>query len=142
EKLRKKFTWNQMKYGIKETFSKSTTVSCMIVSGLLFGIFVGYLGAVQEIFSILFNVGDQFPLYFGILALSLGAASFFNARLVMALGMRRLIFLAFLSMAILSNLFAMYLTLMQVGTPPLWLFMTYMMLTFFSVGFLFGNLNA
>lgn len=140
--LRKKFTLNQLLIGAKETFSQPTTVACMLVSGLVFGIFVGYLGAVQDIFSSLFNAGDRFPLYFAILALSIGAASFFNSRFVMALGMRRLIFIAFLSMAVLSNLFVIYLTLIHVGPPPLWLFMLYMILTFFSVGFLFGNLNA
>lgn len=142
KKLRKKFTKTQILYGVKETFSQPTTLACMIVSGLVFGIFVGYLGAVQEIFAKIFQVGDQFPIYFAILALSIGASSFFNSRLVMALGMRRLIFLAFLYMTILSNLFSIYLFLFQEGTPPLWLFMIYMMLTFFSVGFLFGNLNA
>lgn len=140
--LRKKFNVAQLLEGAKETFSQPTTVACMLVSGLVFGIFVGYLGAVQDIFSSLFNAGDRFPLYFAILALSIGAASFFNSRFVMALGMRRLIFIAFLCMAALSNLFVIYLTLVQVGPPPLWLFMLYMILTFFSVGFLFGNLNA
>ena len=28
------------------------------------------------------------------------------------------------------------------GEPPLWLFMGYLLLTFFGVGFVFGNLNA
>jgi MFS transporter, DHA1 family, multidrug resistance protein len=140
--LRKKFSVEELKHGVVQTFSQKTTMACMVVSGLVFGIFVGYLGAVQDIFSSIFKSGEQFPIYFAILALSIGAASFFNSRLVMALGMRRLIFLAFISMAVLSNLFALYLSLVQVGTPPLWLFMIYMMLTFFSVGFLFGNLNA
>ncbi len=139
---RSRLTWGDIKYGAKKTFSQSTTLACMLVSGLLFGIFIGYLGAVQEIFTKFFNAGDAFPLYFGILALSIGASSFFNSRLVMALGMRRLIFLAFMSMAILSNLFVLYLSMFQVGHPPLWVFMTYMVLTFLSVGFLFGNLNA
>lgn len=139
---RMKFTFKEIMHGAQETFAQKTTVACMIVSGLVFGIFVGYLGAVQDIFASLFHVGQEFPIYFAILALSIGTASLFNARFVMALGMRKLIFLALLCMAVLSNLFVMYLTLVQVGTPPLWLFMIYMMLTFFTVGFLFGNLNA
>ncbi len=142
KKARKRLTIRQFASGVYETFSQKTTVSCMIVSGLVFGIFIGYLGAVQEIFAKLFNKGDQFPLYFGILALSIGSASFFNSRLVMALGMRRLILIALLWMSVLSNLFVLYLTQFQQGIPPFWLFMAYMMLNFFSVGFLFGNLNA
>ncbi|MEZ4871824.1 MAG: multidrug effflux MFS transporter [Bdellovibrionales bacterium] len=139
---RRKLTIKQFVSGARQTLSQPTTVSCMMVTGLVFGIFVGYLGAVQEIFEKIFNVGTLFPMFFGILALSLGGASFFNSRLVMALGMRRLILSAFMGMAIVSNLFAVYLEAFQVGVPPLWLFMGYMMITFFSVGFLFGNLNA
>ncbi|MGE3683882.1 MAG: multidrug effflux MFS transporter [Bdellovibrionales bacterium] len=140
--LRKKLTVQQILSGARQTFSQPTTVACMLMTGLIFGIFVGYLGAVQDLFTSLFQVGQRFPAYFAVLALSIGAASFFNSRLVMALGMRRLIFLAFLGMAVLSNLFVLFLTVFQDGPPPLWLFMIYLMLTFFSVGFLFGNLNA
>jgi len=141
--LRRGFTAKQLVFGVKETFRQPTTVSCMIVSGILFGIFVGYLGSAQEIFSRIFHMEKLFPLMFGILALSIGGASFFNSRLVMALGMRRLILGAFLWMALISNLFALYLTNYLPSTPPpLMVFMIYMILTFFSVGFLFGNLNA
>lgn len=139
---RKQLSFKDLSFGFKETFSKPTTVICMLISGLLFGVFVGYLGAVQDIFASLFKVGDRFPLYFAVLALAIGASSFFNSRFVMALGMRKLIFIAFLSMAIISNLFVTYLVYFQIGIPPLWMFMMYMVLTFFSVGFLFGNLNA
>lgn len=142
KKLRKQFNFKDLKFGFKETFSYPTTVICILVSGLLFGIFVGYLGAVQDIFSSLYHVEKYFPLCFATLALSIGAASFFNSRVVMALGMRRLIFIAFISMAIISNLFVLYLVYFNILIPPLWLFMLYMILTFFSVGFLFGNLNA
>lgn len=139
---RRRFTFQDTLYGVKETLRQPTTMACILVMGLLFGIFVGYLGAVQDIFARLFKVDTLFPLYFGILALSIGAASFFNSRLVMLLGTRRLLFRAFTSMAVLSNLFAALLYFGFTTTPPLWLFMIYMVLTFFSVGFLFGNLNA
>jgi DHA1 family bicyclomycin/chloramphenicol resistance-like MFS transporter len=139
---RKKMTWQYIGYGLKETFSHSTTLVSMIVSGMVFGIFVGYLGAVQEIFAEIFHSADRFPIYFALLALSIGAASFFNSKLVMLFGMRRLIVYAFIFMAILSNAFSFYLSLQDFLNPPLWLFMSYMILTFFSVGFLFGNLNA
>ncbi|NCN42457.1 multidrug effflux MFS transporter [bacterium] len=139
---RKKLSVAQLTFGLKETLSQPVTLACILMSGLLFGIFVGYLGAAQEIFSKLYQVGDQFPLYFGVLALSIGGASFFNSRLVMALGMRRLILYAFIFMSTLSMLFALYLTYFKISQPPFSLFMTYMILNFSSVGFLFGNLNA
>ncbi len=114
----------------------------MVVSGLTFGIFVGYLGAIQSIFEDIFGVKEKFPLFFGCLALCIGSATFFNSKLVMALGMRKLIKTAFSFMALIGNTFVLYLVFFTNHEPPLWLFMAYMMLTFFSVGFLFGNLNA
>lgn len=140
--LRRNLSLKQIKYGIYETLKQPTTLACIVTSGLLFGIFVGYLGAVQNIFTEIFSVGERFPLFFGTLALSIGAASFFNSRLVMVLGMRRLISIAFLGMALLSIAFVGYLHFLHNGPPALWLFMAYMIATFFAVGFLFGNLNA
>lgn len=139
---RKNFSLQYIYQASQETFSQKSTVAAIWMSGLLFGIFVGYLGAVQDIFANIFQITTQFPAYFAVLALSIGSASFFNARLVMALGMRRLIFLAFLGMATLSSLFALYFGYISPGAPPLFVFMPYMCVTFFSVGFLFGNLNA
>ena len=125
-KKRTPLTFKHLLEGSKETFSQPTTLACMLVSGLVFGIFVAYLGAVQEIFDKIFHQGPLFPMFFAVLALALGGASFFNSRLVLALGMRRLILSAFLGMAVVSNLFAGYLENFQQGTPPLWLFMAYM----------------
>lgn len=139
---RNKLSLKQIVHGTKITFSFPITVACMITSGLLFGIFVGYLGATQAIFDKIFHVRDQFPMYFAILALSIGAASFFNSRVVMIFGMRKLILIAFFAMAVLANIFVIYLVGFQVGETPLWMFMIYMIFTFFCVGFLFGNLNA
>jgi MFS transporter, DHA1 family, multidrug resistance protein len=139
---RKRLNFKDIFSGISQTFSHKTTVACMLTSGLIFGIFVGYLGAVQSIFDKTFHAGDYFPLYFAILALSIGGASFFNSKLVMAFGMRHLILYAFSMMIIFSIIFSTYLFFFVEQHPPLILFMIYMVFTFFCVGFLFGNLNA
>ena len=139
---RKKLTLQQIKYGFCETFSYSITVCCMLVSGAVFGIFVGYLGAVQEIFSKLFHAEKNFPLYFAILAGSMGVASFSNSKVVVRIGMRKLVTLSLVYMLFLSTFFYSYITFYQSLPTPLWLFMTYMVLLFFAIGFLFGNLNA
>jgi len=139
---RRKLTFQQIKYGANETFKQPTTVCCMLVSGTVFGIFVGYLGAVQEIFSVLFNTKDNFPFYFAILAGSMGLASFSNSRVVVRVGMRRLVNTSLVYMFFLSTAFYIYLTFVENDTTPLWLFMSYMVLLFLAIGFLFGNLNA
>lgn len=141
-KNRQVLTWKYFMYGFTETLRRRSTVVCITASGLLFGIIIGYLGAVQSLFSEVFQVNKDFPMYFAILALSIGVASFLNSKLVMALGMRRLINIAFFNIIVLSSGFALYLVCFLSGHPKLIYFMLYLSATFSMIGFLFGNLSA
>ena len=53
-------------------------VTNTIAGGIMFGAFVGYLASAQQILQFQYELGDLFALYFGILALSVGLASFAN----------------------------------------------------------------
>jgi DHA1 family bicyclomycin/chloramphenicol resistance-like MFS transporter len=86
-------------------------------------------------------LGNLFPILFGIIALSLGLASFLNASLVMRFGMRFLVNRA-LKVVLVLAVVACGFSIVWGGLPPLWFFMTYLMTTFFCIGILFGNLNA
>jgi DHA1 family bicyclomycin/chloramphenicol resistance-like MFS transporter len=112
-----------------------------IVAGLVSGAHLGYLNSAQQVFQELYDLGNLFPLYFAIVALSIGSASFLNARLVLRYGMRSLVWWSLLSVLSLA-IAAIAMALMTAGKPPLWLFMTYLMMTFFCVGILFGNNNS
>ena len=112
-----------------------------IATGFVFAPFVAYLGAAQQIFQDSYGTGALFPLYFGVLALSFGAGSIANGRLVMKYGMRRLSKLAAACIAAVS-LVGVAGTFAFDGLPPFWLFMGYLLVVFVSVALLFGNLNA
>jgi DHA1 family bicyclomycin/chloramphenicol resistance-like MFS transporter len=112
-----------------------------IAAGLVGGAFLGYLNSAQQIFQEQYALGNLFPILFGIIALSLGLASFLNASLVMRFGMRFLVNLA-LRVVLWLAVVACVFSLAWGGIPPLWFFMTYLMTTFFCIGILFGNLNA
>jgi DHA1 family bicyclomycin/chloramphenicol resistance-like MFS transporter len=75
------------------------------------------------------------------MALSLGFASFLNGKLVLRYGTRNLGKKAMKLMIFLSFLF-LPISYIYDGTPSLWLSMIYFMAIFFSIGMLFGNLNA
>ena len=62
-----------------------------IVAGLVSGAHLGYLSSAQQIFQEQYDLGELFPIYFATIALSIGLASFLNARLVMRFGMRSLV---------------------------------------------------
>jgi len=112
-----------------------------LATGFVCAPFVAYLGSAKQIFQDTYGTGALFPLYFGVLALSFGAGSLVNSRLVMKYGMRRLskssaAFIATISLIASAALFAFD------GLPPFWLFMAYLLSVFVSVSLLFGNLNA
>ena len=112
-----------------------------VSAGLISGAFIGYLNSSQQILQEQFALGDLFPLAFAVIALSIGIATISNSRLVLRYGMRFLVRWSLYGILGLA-LAALLLALVHAGQPPFWLFMAYIMLTFFCIGILFGNQNA
>ena len=110
--------------------------------GFVFSPFIGYLSSSQQIFSDVFGMEKEFPYLFATLALSFGAASLMNARLVMMYGMRSLSIWSALIITGLSIMFFISLLVNDSEELELWVFMCFMMIVFLCIGFLFGNLNA
>ena len=126
---------------IKEVIGQRAALSYMIALGFVFGAFIGFLSSIQQVLQGLYGLGAMFPVYFAVLAISIGTASYTNSRLVMRFGMRSL---ALTATAFITgfSLLALPLFYLLGGVPPLWLWMAYLLLTLFCVGLLFGNLNA
>ncbi|MGD8402599.1 MAG: multidrug effflux MFS transporter [Anaerolineales bacterium] len=118
-----------------------TALGYTVSTGLVGGTFLGYLSSAQQIFQEQYALGELFPILFGIISLSIGLASFLNARLVMRFGMRFLVLWSLRIILVLATV-ALIVTLLTAGQPPLWFLMAYFMLTFFCIGILFGNQNA
>ncbi|NUM44823.1 MAG: multidrug effflux MFS transporter [Anaerolineales bacterium] len=129
--------WN----AIREIFAHRPSLGYTLAAGLVTGAFSGYLNSAQQIFQEQYGLGTKFPLYFAVIALALGGASFTNGRLVMRFGMRALSGWSAQALVVLSVGFVGIAFAMG-GQPSLTLFMTYLMASFFAIGILFGNLNA
>lgn len=125
--------------GLKEVLHTRLTIGYTISSGLVFGGLLGYLNSSQQIFHELFGVGDLFALYFGILALCIGAAFFSNSALVRQHGMRRITRVAISGLIVASIIFMAFTLFMP---PSLLVFMLFMGCAFFAMGLTFGNMNA
>lgn len=138
---RRELSLGRILRAVVEVFRNRTALGYMTATGLVFGAFVGYLASSQQIFQEMYGAGKLFPIYFGILAISFGAASLLNARLVMRFGMRLLSNRAQLAHTLLSAAFVI-VAVAYSGQPPLSFFVAYMMVTFFMVGIMFGNFNA
>jgi DHA1 family bicyclomycin/chloramphenicol resistance-like MFS transporter len=123
-----------------KVISNKVTLGYAICAGLVFGALIGYLNSSRQIFQDYFDVGKSFPIYFAISALSIGIASFVNSMIVRRYGMKLICHYALLITIIMSVIFLPLS--MQASAMPLWQFMTYMLVVFFCIGLLFGNLNA
>ena len=127
--------------GVLEVLGIRAALGYTLASGLVFAPFVAYLSSAQQIFQEAYRTGAWFPFWFGVLSLSVGGAALVNGRLVMKHGMRRLSKAAAVSVTLVS-VAAWVVTLSFDGLPPFWFFAGYLFAVFFSVGLLFGNLNA
>ncbi len=135
------FSLRHIYRSVKETCLNRTAFSYTIVMGIIFGAFLGYLSSAQQIFQDAYKTGEAFALYFGLLSIAIGFASFLNTRLVMRYGMRKISGHALVILTVVSTLFFIF-AWMRNGLPPFYSFMLYGFVTFFCMGLLFGNLNA
>lgn len=126
-------------HGFGEVIRNRTTMGYMLCMGICFGGLIGYLNSSQQIFQHQFRVGDDFALYFGGLALMIGAGSLTNSRLVGRIGMRPVCHRATLAIIAASVVFLALHGLVAITLP---LFVGYAAILFFSFGLMFGNLNA
>lgn len=135
------FTARRIMGAAREVVGNRLALGYTVTAGLVSGAFIGYLNSAQQIFQEQYQLGELFPIYFGVIASAIGLASLVNSRLVVGLGMRLLVRSSLLIITLLSV--AAFAGTLLVGEQlPLWIFMGYLMLSFFCVGILFGNLNS
>lgn len=126
--------------GAKEFIRYREAVAFTLVSGFITGSFMVYLSTSQQIFQEQYHLGDMFPYIFASTAFSVGFATFTNSRLVMRFGAFNIAFTAALAYAAISML---YVVLFFSGqNPSIAVLISFFLIQFFAVGFLFGNLRS
>lgn len=135
------FNFKEIGRNIFEIIKHKSTMGYTICTGLIFAILIGYLNSAQQIFQVYYDAAEHFPIYFGIIALSLGVASLLNSYIVRYLGMHKICHYSLIALILISATFAT-LVLFSAQQVPFWQFMVYAITTFFFLGLLFGNLNA
>jgi DHA1 family bicyclomycin/chloramphenicol resistance-like MFS transporter len=139
--MRRAFTLLNVTRAGREVIRSRLSMVYTLVAACVSGAFLSYLNTSQQIFQDLYGLGLQFPIYFGVLAVSVGIAALLNGWMVTRFGMHALARRALYLMAGLSWLLLFFVWLND-GHPPLWLFMSNCLALFFCIGVLFGNLNA
>jgi DHA1 family bicyclomycin/chloramphenicol resistance-like MFS transporter len=72
--------------GLREVFTTRATAVPMLAMTLMQGVLMTFVTSAQQIYQDTYGVGDAFPLWFAMVAVTMSFAAFGNARLVRTLG--------------------------------------------------------
>lgn len=137
---RKKVTSSLFIDGLKEFFKHKYAVVFTIFSGFVTGSFMVYLSASQQIFQEQYDLVEEFPFIFAGLAIGVGLATFLNGTFVMKFGMFKLVSIFTVIFTIIPLI---YIVLFYgQSNPSSTILITFFVLEFFALGFLFGNTRA
>lgn len=136
---RKRFSFNAAFGSYAEFFRNRASLGYTLVSALLFGGFFSYLGTAQQIYVDIFGIGEKFPIAFAVGAVPFMAAAILNARIVMKLGMRRIVHAAIIGLIAVN---ALHLAVVFAGAESLASFMILICATIFLFGLLSPNATA
>ncbi len=96
-----------------------TSLSYALAMTVMFGALLAYVGMVQQIFAGVFHRAALMPTMFGLCAVSMGLAAFWNSRNVERIGMRRISHGALLTFIAVS---ALHLAVVSLGLERIWTF--------------------
>ena len=134
------FSFHVLKKGFLEILQYKVTIGYTLISGFITGSFLVYLSTSQQLFEQQYDLKEEFPYIFGLIAIAVGAAIFLNGTLVLKYGMEKLVTFSlwgyFLTSVVYVALF--YTT----PNPSIFILLGFLGVQFFAVGFLFGNLRA
>lgn len=127
---------------LREVLAHPVTRLAILVQTLCMTTLFTSLSMVQPIFDQTFGRGQSFPVWFFLMALIAGSGSFLNSRLVMRLGMERMVSAALAVQVLFS---ALAILAWYAGLPPDMRFAVFVIWqtgVFFQAGLTLGNLNA
>jgi DHA1 family bicyclomycin/chloramphenicol resistance-like MFS transporter len=112
-----------------------------ITAGLIASVHFIFVSTSQSMFEDFYQIREDFPLYFALLAMGIGIASLINSRFVMRYGMQHMLIGALICLTGSSCLLLLS-GLLNNGIPPFFWFMPLCFLIFLSLGIVFGNINT
>jgi DHA1 family bicyclomycin/chloramphenicol resistance-like MFS transporter len=121
--------------------SNRMTMGFTIAQATLFGLFASYLASSQLILDDIFGIGDWFPVFFGLLALVMGAVMLVNTQLLKRVALRRLLRGSF-TLYLVGTLSLGLAMIATDGHPAFALFVVMMLPVLAAHALLIPNLNA
>ncbi|QYK42679.1 MAG: MFS transporter [Paracoccaceae bacterium] len=134
------FSLQSTRTGAVAILAHRRSMAITAAGGCVYGGLMGYVNSSQQIFHGIFATGAMYPVYFGGLALFMGAATITNRWLLRRSSMQTICVVALALHCIWSA--AALLAEFVVGGLGLWWFIGYSAVTLFALGLTFGNFNA
>lgn len=132
-------SFTRIREGFGQVLGTPVTLGYMVASGVIFGALFSFIAASEQIFSDVFGVGEQFALWFAIVASVLALANFTNSKIVERFGMRRLSHSVLIGFTVLAFI---NFVLMSVVGERFMIFLPLFALTFGCFGMLGANFSA
>ena len=143
EERRKPFAWMALVDGWVEMRKSRRAMMSMFILCFAYSLIFAYLSSAQQVFVDWLGVGEDFPLYFGVIAVLSGLAGALNAVLVVRLGMWLLSSVGMLIICVLSMITGGAIWAGWIdGAMLLPVFVAWSIMMFFVSGLVFTNLNA
>jgi DHA1 family bicyclomycin/chloramphenicol resistance-like MFS transporter len=138
---RRPLSWQALVAASREVLSHRVVQISIAAQALTLGMLFATLSSMEGIFSDLFGRGDSFPLWFGVIAMASMIGSILNARLVMRLGMRRMVTVTYGALLALTLAYLGLVAVMPEGSGFA-LHILWSVVLFAVMGLTLGNLNA
>jgi DHA1 family bicyclomycin/chloramphenicol resistance-like MFS transporter len=126
----------------RETVTNRQSLGYTIAAGVIYGALTSYVSTSQQVFEDVYGLGDLFPLMFGAVAISMGAASLTNGAVVQRVGMRRLSHGAEVAFVLVAAAFVAVTIGYRPAAPPLALVSVMLSACLFLFSFINANFNA
>lgn len=137
---RKTLNWRLFIDGGKAFYRQKDAVFYTLALSFASGAFWTFLSTSESILIGQYRKVDEFPYLFGAVALAMGLSMFFNGKYVSKYGMRKLAGGAALFFAGVPFVYLVLCGFSQ--NPDIVVFMLFLMVQIFSIGFIFGNLTS
>ena len=138
---RRPLSWHALVAASAEVLSHRVVQISIAAQALTLGMLFATLSSMEGIFSDLFGRGDSFPLWFGVIAIASMIGSILNARLVIRLGMRRMVTVTYGALLALTLAYLGLVAVMPEGSGFA-LHILWSVVLFAVMGLTLGNLNA
>lgn len=133
----------RLRAGIAEVVGSAQVILPTAALVLLYASLFSMISVIQPIYEVTFGRADSFPVWFFVCAVIATSSTLLNARIVGALGMRRVAGMTFLVQACVTALALGYFLQADFAAPLAFaMFFLWQTTVFYGMGLTAGNLNA